>query len=74
MVQRLFQEEPEHVGSEQMKDAGGEVTQGHLLEHHQGVRQITFSFFLCGHVMIVGHDLPALLFLSIHIVFFFLLG
>ncbi|XP_053337849.1 uncharacterized protein troap isoform X1 [Clarias gariepinus] len=39
VVQRLFQEEPEHVGSEQMKDAGGEVTQGHLLEHHQGAEQ-----------------------------------
>ncbi|KAB5546160.1 hypothetical protein PHYPO_G00068920 [Pangasianodon hypophthalmus] len=35
VVQRLFQEEPEHEGNEQMEDGGDEVTPGQSLQHHQ---------------------------------------
>ncbi|XP_060794434.1 uncharacterized protein troap isoform X2 [Neoarius graeffei] len=35
VVQRLFQEEAEHEGNEQMEDSGDEVTPGQSLQHHQ---------------------------------------
>ncbi|XP_058266886.1 uncharacterized protein troap [Hemibagrus wyckioides] len=35
VVQRLFQEEPEHEENEQMEDSGDEVTSGQSLQHHQ---------------------------------------
>ncbi|XP_047663364.1 uncharacterized protein LOC113658360 isoform X3 [Tachysurus fulvidraco] len=35
VVQRLFQEEPEHEENELMEDSGDEVTSGQSLQHHQ---------------------------------------
>lgn len=61
VVQRLFQEEPEHEENEQMEDGGDEVTLGQSLQHHHSVRHQTFWFLLCCHEMIVNSDLPALL-------------
>lgn len=47
MVQRLFQEEAEHEGNEQMEeDSGEEVTPGQSLQHHQSVRHKTFSILV----------------------------
>lgn len=46
VVQRLFQEEPEHEENEQMEDGGDEVTSGQSLQHHQSVRHKT-SFGSC---------------------------
>lgn len=41
MVQRLFQEEPEHEKNELMEDSEDEVTSGQSLQHHQSVRHTT---------------------------------
>lgn len=46
VVQRLFQEEPEHEGNEQMEDCGEEVTPGQSLHPRQSVRHKAF-WLLC---------------------------